>query len=181
MKSKLNLSVVIVMIMVLSLSAVITACQPAAEPTAPEPGKPEPAPVVKLKIGHSEPITSPWGPVVPSMEAGGLDWVKHVNDAGLIPGVELESVIYDSGISPALAAQAYNRFKEEDVIGIIHVMSTSADAIAPLLADDKMVLVSVTVTPKNVQGPGWMFSTQPGLYSDVFAGVCGWINDQRLR
>lgn len=157
MKRPLSLLIIVAL-----LSALGAACAPA--PAAPK----------VVKIYHFGDITGPYAPITLPLVNAFEDALKYVNEKGLLKGGKLEHEWMDTGGKLPQAIAAYDKFREAKPFIMFIYGSTEGEALKARFAEDKIVVLSYSVSDPQLTPPGWIFGALPA-YTDQFGAFIDWL------
>ncbi|MEW6232463.1 MAG: ABC transporter substrate-binding protein [Chloroflexota bacterium] len=166
----------------LMLGLVVAACAPTPVPTAtpvpPTPTKvpPTPTPVRTIKLYHFGDVTGPYAPITLPLVNAFEDALKYINEKGGIRGAKVEHEWMDTGGKLPQAIAAYNKFREATPKPIVMLIygSTEGEALKERFAEDKIAVLSYSVSDPQLVPPGWIFGALPA-YSDQFGFFIDWL------
>ncbi|MBI5955982.1 MAG: ABC transporter substrate-binding protein, partial [Chloroflexi bacterium] len=153
----------------LLLGLVVAACGPTPVPTAtlvpPTPTKvpPTPTPVRTIKLYHFGDVTGPYAPITLPLVNAFEDALKYINEKGGIRGAKVEHEWMDTGGKLPQAIAAYNKFREATPKPIVMLIygSTEGEALKERFAEDKITVLSYSVSDPQLVPPGWIFGALP--------------------
>ncbi|MEK7374307.1 MAG: ABC transporter substrate-binding protein, partial [Thermodesulfobacteriota bacterium] len=128
-----------------------------------------------FKIYHFGDITGPYAPITLPLVNAFEDALKYVNEKGLIKGgVKLEHEWMDTGGKLDQAIAAYTKFREAKPALMFIYGSTEGEALKARFAEDKIVVMSYSVSDAQMVPPGWIFGALPA-YTDQFGAFIDWM------
>jgi len=132
---------------------------------------------VSVTIGHLTDMTGAAASVGRPLLWALEDLVRHINEEDPIPGVELKVVTYDIKLDPARDIPGYEWVKERGAKVIVALMSSTAEALKPFAARDKIPVAGLSVSTAMVEPPGWVFAFLPPLASQIRT-LLDWISNE---
>jgi hypothetical protein len=122
---------------------------------------------ITITIGEMTDLTGPASPALIPLHYAVQDLVRYYNEEGLIPGVKLKLVTYDTQWNPARDIPGYDWLRSQGAKLIITVPSTTALTLKPFLERDKIVVASLTTYPAVYEPPGWAFCFSASSYTET--------------
>ena len=111
-----------------------------------------------ITIGFMSDLTGYTSGAVYNIYYGFGDMVRYYNDEGLIPGVKLNLVTWDTNFSAARIVPGYDWLKDKGADLIVTVLGQDGDALKSFADRDKFPLFSFTTTTNMIEPPGWVFT-----------------------
>jgi hypothetical protein len=111
-----------------------------------------------ITIGFMSDLTGYTSGAVYNIYYGFGDLVRYYNDEGLIPGVKLNLVTWDTNFSAARTVPGYDWLKDKGADLIVTVLGQDGDALKSFADRDKFPLFSFTTTTNMIEPPGWVFT-----------------------
>jgi len=111
-----------------------------------------------ITIGFMSDLTGYTSGAVYNIYYGFGDMVRYYNDEGLIPGVKLKMVTWDTNFSAARTVPGYDWLKDKGADLIVTVLGQDGDALKSFADRDKFPLFSFTTTTNMIEPPGWVFT-----------------------
>ncbi|MDP3047345.1 MAG: ABC transporter substrate-binding protein, partial [Chloroflexota bacterium] len=129
-----------------------------------------------FKIYHFGDITGPYAPITLPLVNAFEDALKYVNEKGLLKGAKLEHEWMDTGGKLDQAIAAYTKFREANPKPAVMFIygSTEGEALKARFAEDKIVVMSYSVSDAQLVPPGWIFGALPA-YTDQFGAFIDWM------
>lgn len=85
------------------------------------------------------------------------DLARYYNEEGLIPGVKIKIVTYDTRTDFARFISAYDWVKERGAKVVISVLNVPSLILKPFAERDKIPLAAVGGSMEVIEPPGWVF------------------------
>ena len=123
-----------------------------------ENGETEPQPNVDITIGYFSDMTGPSSSALELLTMALEDAVDRYNEQGLIPGVELKLVSYDSMFDPARTIPGYEWLKNKGADLILTAVPATPAILGPKAAADDIVVFAMTTTLEEITPPGNVFN-----------------------
>lgn len=111
-----------------------------------------------ITIGFMSDLTGYTSGAVYNIYYGFQDMVRYYNDEGLIPGMKLNLVTWDTNFSAARTVPGYDWLKDKGADLIVTVLGQDGDALKSFADRDKFPLFSFTTTTNMIEPPGWVFT-----------------------
>jgi len=113
-----------------------------------------------ITIGFLTDFTGPGGPSIAKLYPVIQDLVKYYNDEGLISGVKLRLISYDTAMDPSKYVPGYDWLKERGAKLIITSLPGGADTVKPFAERDEIPIFSFLHGKAMMEPPGaeWIFS-----------------------
>lgn len=132
---------------------------------------------VVLTIGEVSDFTGPASPAANITHKATVDAVRYFNEKGLIPGVRIKLVSWDTQWNPARNLPGYEWVRGRGADMIYTLIPGFAETMKAFAARDKIpILVSGTTIPM-VEPPGWVFCFTP-TYAQDTKTVLKWLSDE---
>lgn len=165
----------ILLLTLLAVSTLMTAC--GQEEQEASPGQPSDtvAETVVITIGNLTDITGPGANGVSKVDMALADTVAYYNSEGLIPGVELKVINYDTQFDPAKDIPGYEWLKDKGADLLFSPLPQSPVILKPRLAEDEMVLFAVAATREAFVPPGYVFCPGNSLVENSIYTLLEWI------
>ena len=147
-----------------------TTIEPTLEPTT------EPTPVkdIVITIGNLTDKTGPSANAIAPIDLALEDLVEYYNEQKIIPGIQFETVIYDSQMDPANDIPGYEWLKERGV-DLIYTSVTSATlAVKTRAGEDQIPVFAAAAAPQSIDPPGYVFSLGTPITTDAYT-LMKWI------
>lgn len=164
----------------LTVSSLMMACGGGGEEASPA-GRPSavvdetPAEPVMIIIGNLTDITGPGANGISKVDMALADTVAYFNSEGLIPGVELKIITYDTQFDPASDIPGYEWLKDRGADLLFSPLPQSPVILKPHLARDEMVLFAVAATMDAFVPPGYVFCPGNALVENSIYTLLEWI------
>ena len=133
-----------------------------------------PADDVVITIGNFTDVTGVSANAMAVMDMALEDLVRYFNEENLIPGVELEVIMYDEQSDPSRDIPGYEWLKEKGVDLFFTGLGSVAQSLASRLEEDKMVLFTVDANEEELSPPGYIFCLS-NLPEETGYTVLNWI------
>ncbi len=130
---------------------------------------------VTITIGQITDLTGPAGPAYRAVRLALEDQIRYINEEGLIPGVRLRLVTYDTGYNPAKDIPGYEWVRDRGA-EVIFAGLPSAEVFKPFALADKTPVVTLAVSKTMVDPPGWLFAMNAPVSYQVKAFL-KWISE----
>ena len=105
------------------------------------------------------------------------DLVKHINEEDPIPGVELETVAWDTKYDISREIPGYDWVIERGADIIVSVLYSSAEVLKTFAERDEIPIYTMSTSMPCLEPPGWVFSAQAPPEREIRA-VLKYISDQ---
>lgn len=113
---------------------------------------------VTIVIGNLTDLTGPSSAGIGIVDKAFEDVVNHFNGEGLIPGVTLELIAYDSKYEPSRMLPGYEALIRDGAQLIYTPMPGGAQPIREQVNADKNVLFTLSDTVEGLEPPGYVFA-----------------------
>ncbi|MBM4462708.1 MAG: ABC transporter substrate-binding protein [Chloroflexi bacterium] len=112
---------------------------------------------VTITIGEMTDLTGAASSAVASIHYGLVDLVRYYNDEGLIPGVKLRLVTWNTHLDPARTIPGYDWLRQRGADLIVSLITQDAVMLKPFADRDKFPIFSQTTNQVMMEPPGWVF------------------------
>ena len=132
---------------------------------------------VTITIGEITDLTGPASPAVATIHYALEDMARYYNEEGLIPGVKLRIVTWDTRYDPSRDVPGYFWVKEKGAELIVTVTPQDGLILKPFADRDKVPVAALGTDPGLLEPPGWVFcmSNSQGLEAKT---LLKWIGDE---
>lgn len=114
--------------------------------------------VVTITIGEITDLTGPGSPAVITLHYCLQDMISYYNDEGLIPGVKLKMVSWDTRYDASREIPGYEWVREKGAKLIVVIMPQSGPMLMPFAARDKVPIAALSCHKDTLSPPGWVFN-----------------------
>jgi len=108
------------------------------------------------------------------MYLGVKDSFQDANDRNAVPGIEFNSVVYDTKYDAAKTAPAYHYCKGKGAQIMMPIYLQDVEAVKPLAEEDEIPVVGYNSSHLTIKLPSWVF-TQTPLVEDFASSSIKWI------
>lgn len=136
----------------------------------------EPAEDVKITIGNISDMTGPAANALQTVNMVLDDMVRYANEENLIPGVELETLHYDSRYDPANDIPAYEWLKERGADLFFTGLPNTPITLMPRVNQEKVVLMTAGADAIYHDPPGYIFGLMYS-FGEVAKTLLKWVAD----
>ncbi len=133
---------------------------------------------VTITIGALLDLSGPASVGIKPIAEGYLDQVKWYNDHEIIPGVTIDGLIYDTQYSVARVLPGYDWLRSQGAQAIYAVVPEDAEALQARVKQDKVPLITGTLTPAIAADPGYTFCTSGSYDYNTYTGM-KWIAENQ--
>jgi len=133
----------------------------------------------KIRVMLSYDLTGPYSGLHRELDAGARMYMKYWNDNELVPGVEIEYEIYDSGNKADKVRAAIMDALGKDpkpVLALDGLSSAMGVVVKPMGERFKLPILAGSSARGILFPPKWSFSVQPD-YPSLLGAVGKWIKD----
>jgi hypothetical protein len=131
---------------------------------------------VVVTIGEVTDLSGPASTSLSALHYGVTDTVRHYTEEGLIPGVKIKLVTYDSRADPSRTIPGYEWVRARGAKVVITVLPSDGEILRPFAEEKKTPLVTLGTSIPLIQPPGWAFAPNcPGSYE--IKTVLKWISE----
>ena len=132
----------------------------------------------KIRFAIIADMIGPNAPADATAVYGFVDAVRYLNDIGGIRGVNIETVIKDTGGKPELAQRAFDEIMalEPRPVLLFSPLPGVLELLRDRLAQSGMLVIGAPWN-ESVSMPENVFAAYPG-YPDMFAAFCSWLNTE---
>jgi len=131
---------------------------------------------VTITIGELTDFTGPASTSTVYLHYALADTIRYYNEEGLIPGVKLKLVSYDTQYSPARTLPGYDWLKERGAEIIVAPIANDAEMVKPFAERDATPVISFSPTDPMLEPPGWIFCFS-ARYADQQRFLLKWISE----
>jgi len=132
---------------------------------------------VKIVIGEITDLTGPASPATIPVHAAIVDLARYFNDEGLIPGAEIEMIVYDDQWNPARDVPGYEWCRQRGAEVIMAIFAAAGETLKPFAIKDKVPILSSSSTKAMIDPPGWVFASSCG-YAEQMYTIMKWIVEE---
>ncbi|MBL7119076.1 MAG: ABC transporter substrate-binding protein [Dehalococcoidia bacterium] len=132
---------------------------------------------VTIVIGQVTDLTGAASVAVIPLHYVLTDIIDYYNEKGLIPGVKLKLVTYDTHYDPARVIPGYEWCRERGAEVIVVWIATDAEPLRPFGERDKVVIATSSTTPYLMEPPGWAFGFGAS-YGGQTKTLLKWISEE---
>ncbi len=176
------IQLVIIMLAVLLLALpMLAACnggdddkEPTAPSVTPTYQPTGPAEDVVITIGNITDVTGTGANAMSVIDMALEDLVRYFNEENLIPGVELEVIMYDEQSDPSRDIPGYEWLKMKGADLLFTPLGSVSESLQVRLEEDEIVLFTVDASPGQLYPPGHIFSLAT-LASEMAEPLMRWI------
>lgn len=118
----------------------------------------EPEPDVDIIIGYFGDMTGPSSSALELVTMALEDAIDRYNEQGLIPGVNLKLVSYDSVFDPARTIPGYEWLRNKGADLILTAIPATPAILGPRAATDGVVVFALTATIEEITPPANVFN-----------------------
>jgi len=111
-----------------------------------------------ITIGEMTDLSGPASPALYTLNYALKDVVSYYNEEGLIPGVTLKVVTWDTKYDPSRAKPGYDWIRGQGAKLIINVDPPTGVVLKSFADRDKVPVFSLSVVQAMLEPPGWVFS-----------------------
>ncbi len=129
-----------------------------SEPTIKPTGTVEPPEDVEIIIGNLTDLTGVSAPAQQVINYALEDLVNYFNDEGLIPGVKLKIIEYDTQFEPSHDIPGYEFLKKNGADLIITGVTSAPVTLKPRVDAEQMLLFPLSGNATTLEPPGYVFS-----------------------
>jgi len=129
-----------------------------------------------IVIGHISDMTGAAAPAMVNVNYALEDQVKHINDTGALPGVELKVITYDSRYDPSRAIPAYDWCRSKGAEVIVCGLPPILEVLKAFADRDGFPLFSLPCSESLTDPPGWVF-TMNAPTTSTLKTLCQWISE----
>jgi hypothetical protein len=133
--------------------------------------------VVTITIGEITDLTGPGSPAVITLHYCLQDMISYYNDEGLIPGVKLKMVSWDTRYDASREIPGYEWVREKGAKLIVVIMPQSGPMLMPFAARDKIPLAALSCHRDTLSPPGWVFNLSNSSDMNVKT-LLKWISEE---
>jgi hypothetical protein len=112
---------------------------------------------VTITLGEIDDFTGPAGAFMSVLSYGMDDMIRYYNEQGLIPGVKIKLIRYDTALNPSRDIPGYDWLKERGAKVIVIGIISPGETLKPFSERDKMPLCDLGTTLPMFNPPGWSF------------------------
>ena len=131
---------------------------------------------VTITIGELTDFTGPASTSTVYLHYALADTIRYYNEEGLIPGVKLKLVSYDTQYNTARTVPGYDWLKERGTDIVVAYIANDAEILKPFAERDKIPVISFGPTDPMLEPPGWIFCFS-ARYADQQRLLLKWISD----
>jgi len=113
---------------------------------------------VTITIGDLTDFTGPGHDALTPISWALADYAEYINEQGLIPGVELKVVAYDTQYNAERFGTGYEWLRDQGAQVIFTAPPYVAEMLKARAALDKCPIICATATAALVDDPGWVFT-----------------------
>ena len=132
---------------------------------------------VVITIGELTDLTGPASPAIISLHYALEDMVRYYNEEGLIPGVKIDIVSWDTKYDPSRPIPGYDWVRGKGAKLIISVEPQAGVVLKPFADKDQFPVVNLSTNMAMLEPPGWVFTmSSPHYY--MMKTLLKWISEE---
>jgi len=133
---------------------------------------------VTIVIGEISDLTGTAAPALRTIHYALEDMSRYYNEEGLIPGVKIKVVSYDTRLNPAREVPGYEWVRGRGAKLVVSVLHTTGEILKPFAERDKVAIACLVTTKNLIEPPGWVFCfSNPGPWA--VKTLMGWVSAKR--
>jgi len=131
---------------------------------------------VTITIGELTDLTGPAATSTVYLHYALADTIRYYNEEGLIPGVRLKLISWDTQYNTARTLPGYDWLKERGTDIVVAYIANDAEILKPFAERDKIPVVSFSPTDPMLEPPGWVFCFS-ARYAEQQRLLLKWISE----
>ena len=112
---------------------------------------------VTITIGEITDFTGPAAPAVTTIHYALEDMIRYYNEEGLIPGVKIKLVSWNTHYDASREVPGYDWVKDHGAKLVVTVYGNSGEILKSFAERDKVVVTNMSATTAQIEPPGWVF------------------------
>ena len=132
---------------------------------------------VVIRIGEITDFTGPGSPAVRTIHYVLEDAARYYNEEGLIPGVKMEIISYDTKMDQSREVPGYDWVRDRGAQVVMAVYQLTGDILKPFAERDRIVVTNLTASVSQIEPPGWVFCFSSPT-SLGFTVLMQWISEE---